>query len=222
MTYRLIIPIYTNEHLADNCISGIDVDWRHLIIVDNSKESFCKKYEGRGATIYYYPENIGVARAWNMGLKADCDWTFFIGIGAVFPNGFSEVLAELKNASDYALITDLAFHCNAISRKTVGAVGYFDENFYPAYYEDTDYVRRMQLAGIEIKATQIAGYSALQANSTESDQGLPVHYLNLEKYYIEKWGGKPGEEKFDKPFGDKGIGHWVGQSIKTLKQKYGV
>lgn len=220
MTYRIVVPIYTNEHLADNCLNSIDVDWSHLIIVDNSKDSFCKKYEGRGAKIYYYPENIGVARAWNLGLKADADWTFFVSIAVAFPNGFSEVLAELKNANDYLFCSDLAWHCNAISRKCVEAVGYFDENFYPAYYEDTDYVRRMQIVGIPVTVVRTSAYSAVQANSTESDRGLPVHYLNLEKYYIEKWGGKPGHETFNMPFGDKGIGHWVGQTIKTLKQRY--
>lgn len=55
MTYKIVIPIYTNEHLADNCLSQIDVDWRHLIIVDNSKDSFCKKYEGRGGDDILFP-----------------------------------------------------------------------------------------------------------------------------------------------------------------------
>jgi GT2 family glycosyltransferase len=32
----------------------------------------------------------------------------------------------------------------------VGKVGLFDEGYYPAYYEDTEYERRMGLAGLTV------------------------------------------------------------------------
>lgn len=222
MTYKIVIPVYTNEHILDNCLKSIDVDWSHLIIVDNSKESFCKKYEGRGATIYYFPENIGCARAWNLGLKAGADWTFIVGISAVFPNGFSEILLDIHKGSQYALITDLSYHCNAISKKLVEKIGFFDENFYPAYYEDTDFQRRMHLAGVDEPNIVIPAYSTMMANSVTSKEGLPVHYQHLQDYYKEKWGGIPGEETFKTPFGkpENDLKYWKGEALSTLQIRY--
>lgn len=220
MTYKICIPFYANIHLLRNCLSGMDVDWRHLLIIDNSENSECKEFEGKGAEILYFPENIGVAKSWNIALRADCDWTFFVSCNAVFPNGFSEVLTELNKATEYAMLTTMAWHCNAISRKCVEQVGYFDENFYPAYFEDTDYYYRMRLAKIpiQIPVLNIPGYSSRQSNSL--DKGLQVNFLELEKYYIEKWGGKPGEETYTLAWNKDGIKHWLGQNLNWLKVKY--
>lgn len=222
MTFKVVIPYYTNIHLLRNCMAGMDINWNHILIVDNSATSEAQEFEGKGATIVYYPENIGVAKSWNMGLKAGCDWTFVIGIAAVFPNGFSEVLLDVCKGSDFAFITDLSYHCNAISKKLVDLIGYLDENFYPAYYEDADYDRRMSLSGVHEPNITIPGYSALMANSVTSDKGLPVHYLHLQEYYIQKWGGKPGEETFTHPFNDEAndIKYWKGETLATLKERY--
>ncbi|KPA82049.1 beta galactofuranosyl glycosyle transferase [Leptomonas pyrrhocoris] len=37
--------------------------------------------------------------------------------------------------------------------------GYFDENFYPAYYEDTEYLRRLKLLGF--KLSNVPGFEAM-------------------------------------------------------------
>lgn len=215
--------------MLDNCLKSIDVDWRHLILVDNSKDGICKKYENRGAMIFYYPENIGVSRSWNLGLQAKAEWTFLVSISAIFPAGFSEVLVELKNANDYVFYTDRALHCGAISQKCVEKVGYFDENFYPAYFEDMDYYRRVRLVlgkkpqliysekKLE-KIHKIPAYSIKYGTSLES--GLEVNNGALMEYYISKWGGKPTEEKFNKPFGDKSIDYYPINTINQLKEKY--
>ncbi len=39
-----------------------------LIIIDNSQHSGCKKYEQENIKVYYFPENIGVNPAWNLGV----------------------------------------------------------------------------------------------------------------------------------------------------------
>ena len=42
------------------------------------------------------------------------------------------------------------FNLFSVPRATAEKVGYFDENFYPAYFEDNDYVYRCRLAGARI------------------------------------------------------------------------
>jgi glycosyltransferase involved in cell wall biosynthesis len=43
-----------------------------------------------------------------------------------------------------------------LTRLAMEVTGYFDENCYPAYYEDTDYLRRLWLLGF--KSLQVAGW----------------------------------------------------------------
>ncbi len=223
MTYKITIPFYANENLLDNLMSGMDIDWRHILIVDNSPGSLARKYEGKGAKILYHPENLGVAKSWNIGLKGLCDWTFFVSINATFPNGFSEVLAELNKANEWVMLTDLSWHCNAVSKKTVEKIGYFDENFYPAYFEDTDYYHRMCLAGIPCGKNGVISIPAettRQANSL--DGGLKVNFKALLGYYKEKWGGEPGSETFPTPWNKGKLDYWVRENLNALKEKYKV
>jgi len=224
MTYKIVIPFYSNIHLLRNIMKQMDINWNHILIVDNSPLGEAKEFEGKGATILYYPENIGVAKSWNLALKGKCDWTFFVSNNAAFPNGFSEVLVSLNQAGPDCMLTDLAWHCNAISKDLVAKIGYFDENFYPAYYEDTDYYHRMCLAGISVAENPVVSIPAMtmrQANSLEA--GLKLNFQALAEYYKEKWGGYPGEEKFDKPFNkpENTLYSWTGQALNVLKERQG-
>jgi GT2 family glycosyltransferase len=38
--------------------------------------------------------------------------------------------------------------CIAVGERAIEAIGYFDQNFWPAYFEDADYFRRLDLSGI--------------------------------------------------------------------------
>lgn len=229
-SYKVVIPIFGNEQYADQCLGSMDVAPHHILIVDNSPTSFCKKYEDRGFQIVYAPENIGVSRAWNIGLKANCDWTFLVSIAACFPNGFSEVLAQMADANEYCFLTSMSWHCNAISKKLVYEIGHFDENFYQAYYEDTDYYYRMKLAGIDYKViSDIPAYALTIANSL--NVGLYVNFKALGDYYKKKWGGNPGCETFTQPFNGHNpyrnedipkadLKYWIAENVAVLRARY--
>lgn len=220
MTYKIVIPVYLGGQIIDNLLRSIDVDWSHLIIVDNTPDSYCNKFENKGAMILYYPDNVGVARAWNIGLKADCDWTFVLSQAAVFPNGFSSLLLDMDPLADF-FISNEGWHCAAISRGAVKAVGYFDTNFYPAYFEDSDYGWRMRQADL------LGDYSkvdiAITSVGSSSGLGAFINFQALSDYFREKWGAGPNDEpeKLHKlPFGDKPLNYFPERSIKELQNKY--
>jgi hypothetical protein len=88
-----------------------------------------------------------------------------------------------------------------VSPALVRKVGYFDEGFAPAYYEDTDYLRRMQLAGVERVLVE-TGFSHNE-QSTAKDMGWDAQLL-IDKQgvrYNAKWGGFAGEESLPHPWG---------------------
>lgn len=87
------------------------------------------------------------------------------------------------------------------------SVGYFDENFWPAYFEDNDYFYRMQLADVVMRAVNPPSYFHAGSATTGAfgAERKIMHFHNFQKnkqYYMTKWGGMPHEERYTRPFGD--------------------
>lgn len=90
----------------------------------------------------------------------------------------------------------------------IDTVGYFDENFYPAYYEDNDFQRRLDLAYLQCvvyKGCRFKhqGSSTLHLMSDLERTFANDLFIKNGQYYVEKWGGYPGEEKYIYPFNKK-------------------
>lgn len=95
------------------------------------------------------------------------------------------------------------FACFMITWDTYKKVGEFDESFFPAYFEDNDYVYRCLLNDIIPARSQIASfyhYGSKTQNSTGDKVVPPQVFVKNRTYYVNKWGGMPGEEKYLTPF----------------------
>ncbi len=97
------------------------------------------------------------------------------------------------------------FSCFMIKKETIDKIGYFDENIWPAYFEDNDYHYRIQIAGYKaVKNLQNIYYhfgSQTVKNNPNTAVVSNTNYLKNKEYFKEKWGGYPGEETFKTPFG---------------------
>ena len=236
MNYKIIVPIYQElPHIQAN-LDSIN-DWEHLYIIDNSKTAWCSKFVGSGADIDFQPANIGVARSWNRGIKQGAEYNFFVSSSVRFENGFKEVvdlleklIAEQAKGIEYGMYTQLGWHCNALSQKAIEKVGYFDENFYPAYEEDVDMCQRLYLAGLHCnkKSESLGLYmptvsihaKPVEIAATIKHTNLAVNFTALRKYYIEKWGGDHGLEKYATPFCSGDLGYFPKKTIQELKNEY--
>jgi GT2 family glycosyltransferase len=151
------------------------------------------------------PKNIGVAASWNIICRV------------AFASGYTHVLIVNDDVicEKYAdLLEDYIDDVQAglfigyknwsmfvISYETYKTVGEFDENFKGAYFEDNDYLWRCKQAGIIIEQTELMNPEQYQQSmSIKTDPSLNEHFEKNKKYYIEKWGGVPTEEKYLKPF----------------------
>lgn len=82
-------------------------------------------------------------------------------------------------------------------------VGGWDTTF-SAYFCDNDMTRRLTIAGWECLNTGIEGVDHVGSATINSDHRL--QFLNAQtfglyrQYYVQKWGGGPGEEQFEFPF----------------------
>ena len=162
----LVVPTLTRHDLLDRMLRSIDYPVGHLVVIDNS---------GRGVvggsgpwermTVLPMPVNFGVAASWNLAIRMGhrADWVMIVSDDVEFPAG---TLAEFDRQSgeNRLLLSGTWPHWCAftIGMRVVQKVGLFDEGFFPAYFEDSDYDRRCQRAGVPL----VHGPAVLHKNSS--------------------------------------------------------
>jgi hypothetical protein len=239
--YLIVIPVYKVHKRTIACLDSIK-DYDHVLLVDNTGTGECEKLITKypGIRVSVQNENIGVPRAWNIGIDEEHDWTFLVSSSMIFNNGFKPIVAMIEDYDGPVFRTDHAWHCIGISRKAVEAVGRFDENFYPGYLEDCDWDFRYSLA----KLKEYGNFkidATCQVNGGATIDGAYVMIAPLRKYFVEKWGGPElaetdgqpwfgvptvwtrAENIYSKPFNNNKnkISYWEQRSIEDLKEKYG-
>jgi hypothetical protein len=98
-----------------------------------------------------------------------------------------------------------------LTKYALETIGFFDENIYPAYYEDSDYWRRIIISGKSHKTINNAIIISGDGNFTNSCtlNSVSEDYRNKmwkcfernQKYYKDKW----GDEKYEYPFNKKNL-----------------
>lgn len=230
-----VIPILDWE-LGKQCIDSIwkddsafSEDVEEVLIVNNEKD---------GSNRYIHPSfrwhrdsnghNLGVAGSWNIGakevVKRKLDYLIIMSQSILFgPMKETTWLRQMKTFEGYDVIesTGHSWHLIAIHRRVFEDIGYFDENFYPGYFEQIDFHRRMQLVGYGNKGdghwTNVWVNAISQTVGHHSDLVLADPLLH---YYNEKWGGDKHDETFNLPFGDKPISYFPNFTIPELAEKY--
>lgn len=88
--------------------------------------------------------------------------------------------------------------CFCVGSDFIDKIGWFDEQFERAWFEDTDIITRTVFAGyyIAIVAPVLHTKDMDQENIQERDE---AYALNAERYRI-KWGGYPRHEKYTVPY----------------------
>jgi GT2 family glycosyltransferase len=141
-------------------LDSVDVLVEHLLIIDNGlgtdtleiSEKFLK------VTHLRMPANLGVAGSWNLGIKSFpyADRWFIVSNDVVFSPGALETLATARR-DEITLAADAPhWQAFALGDEAVTDLGLFDEcGFYPAYFEDNDYMRRAEFAGVNIRKLEI-------------------------------------------------------------------
>lgn len=200
----------TNQQLVTSCLSSFKVDPQNLIVVDNSKTGLTLpvtpgQYVRRGF-------NIGVAPAWNIAvsrvLNDEADMVVLLSQSITFgPSGGLDFVSHFDDpAAKWGVESYFAWHLIGIKRESFLRIGVFDEQFYPAYYEDSDWLKRARLDGIrsyenhdgwpyfETDVSYAGDAQALTRGDVKLDYGL-----NHGRYLL-KWGGEPGHETYTIPY----------------------
>lgn len=204
--------------------ASIDYPVDEYIILNNGKKPDVQdainiiKVKYPNVTVFNPAKNTGVAAGWNYILTHfDKPWHFIAGNDVQFTPGDLEKMATAawdKHETHGMMFGNQGHNAFITTKLSVERVGLFDENFYPAYLEDCDYMWRVRLADVKVEDVQgchiIHGEAPLWGSSTiHSDPRLRtlngITHGNGHKYYVRKWGGSNGKEVYTTPYNDPNL-----------------
>jgi GT2 family glycosyltransferase len=207
-----VLPMLKPEWAAET-IGSIrsDIVQNALVVVDNSEGGLEPVLAKRLFRYLRTGSNLGCSASWNVGRE----WAIrsevplvILSEAVVFRDSGRCALDLAQSTSKSIGVRALqAWHLVALHHETLRKVGSFDVGFWPIYFEDTDYERRMSLDGVGMVVRDVREWYSDKGHARSWREGwVEVDYERQEAYYAAKWGGVPGEETFEFPFGvDPGI-----------------
>ena len=211
------IPTLNRHDLLELCIESVLSSTalpKAIFVVENSgswpnsTQPHWSGHISNRVRVLRPPTNLGVARSWNL-LQKLCQPSPLIILNddiEVRNNLFEKMLESPEQFVTGNI--HQAFCAFMIRNNAWAKVGEFDESFYPAYFEDNDYARRLLLSGFPINATAEIGYKDNGPSATKASfSPLELDEFNRsfdigKRYYNLKWGGPPRFEVYKTPFGD--------------------
>lgn len=217
---NLCVPTLNRYDLLEKLLESVNRSEyqpvENVHIIDNGSsldKSKFGRFNSFNTHVYSFNKNLGVAASWN--------W-FFVNIShpmLIVNDDLEFGGQDLNSLLDtwemnserqffFAKSNNIQslnkFSCFMPTEELIRRVGYFDELFYPAYYEDNDYQRRMSFAGIKecVVDTEIKhfGSATLKAFDPVEEARHHDNFRKLTSLYISKWGGLPGEEIYSTPY----------------------
>lgn len=210
----LAAPCYRRYDLLQKLFESAERGTRkpdQYVVVDNGLQLPDKVESGeivlpKNTTVIHTGRANGVAGAWNMVHRAYPDWVIIsnddVELDEYCVERMVEAAEDETNDAEFffpAYSPGAMFCVFLIKHTLLERIGYFDERFYPAYFEDNDYHRRMKLAGAKECLVPGASYGHFGSATLKSFSDLEMfrHHEEFERnkrFYIDKWGGEPGAE----------------------------
>ena len=206
-------------------LESIDYPIENFIIINNNSKVLAKELDTivkkeykfiKNLRVYHMPYNLGCAEGWNIIIKSfmfspywiisNDDVSFGPGIlkNMNLAAQNSEVGLVHKNP---ILLPNLekfgTFELFLIKDWVIQKYGLFDTNFYPAYFEDFDYIMRLINKPIKIINStdgiiyhgdttdyNVSGANTIKSNDDVKIRLLIARYKNFE-YFKRKWNCQP-------------------------------
>lgn len=231
MKYVIAIPSGGGDRLKI-CLESIDPEIRANVLVYKNAPGINEMNDvlGYGGT----GVNDGVSAGWNYGRTAvianELDYLIILSQNTTLTDGMRDFIAALENDKPrYATWTQEGWHLIALSRELLELAGEFDTNFYPIYYEDTDYMLRMHLLGVleECYETRVKALETPGGYSTTL--GLRPAVPKCIEYFVKKWGvmfnymDYQKQTFFSHPFDNtnNAVGYFPKRTTEQLIEEYG-
>ena len=196
------MPVLDDEVYASQLVESLDFPVKEVFVIVNNPhrekevisaiEDAAKKNSNVGKATFCLPKcNLGVAASWNLIIKARCLSPFWFICNADIRFASGDLIALVNEINETGLgspciFSLFAFGAFAINRQCVKHVGWFDEDFHPAYCEDVDYQIRMNYFGHLFKI--IPSNTMHHGSKSQGSPRRPDGLVNMD-YLKSKWSG---------------------------------
>lgn len=208
-TFAIGIPTINRYDLLHEALEQYFYDFptTEIYVIDNGKQGI--KVSGDGFSIYEPWKNLGVAQSWNYLCENifahKYDYAFLLNDDIYMGITEDQLLDWIrirKRTMPFDFAVGTGTWCSfLLPKKTFQEIGKFDENFFPAYFEDNDYHYRLKLQGKTFLQNDFLNPKVYRNSMTiAKDSSLNNRFNDNKNYYIKKWGGEPGQEKYILPF----------------------
>lgn len=206
MSFIVGIPTLLRYDLLGDAIDSIFCSQAKpdkIVVVDNGRTWEPPWKDPPIPIDIFRPEkNLGVAGSWNTihRLAGAIDTVYMNDDAILATDSLGAMLATdggLVTAAPTSSEIDL-WACFLQRQELWDRVGEYDAEFWPAYFEDSDYRYRMKLLDLDRKGAKPHG-GFKHARRGSGRVGLTGYVGNAARYE-RKWGGPPGYERFRQPF----------------------
>lgn len=208
-----IFMIYLNRlDLLTRAVASLGEYQRHLVVIDNSPLGDFE-LEGFLGEVMRPPVQLYCNQSYNWALKrvrSEGHERFLImhSDGLASPRLFEKLWEradELDREGRNWGIVFTNYDVLCLCRSAALAPFSWDQHL-PMYYMDADFLRRLRLAGIELVDSHLPViHQEGGSNTLRSDAAIrcfvDAGYPAWRQYYVAKWGGERGEERYTVPFG---------------------
>jgi glycosyltransferase involved in cell wall biosynthesis len=206
--FCILIPTINRADLLLEALSEYDKCYPNtrIIVVDTGKQSLGSS--NPNVTIFGIPEPMCVARVLNCLISIAGGYYkeqnfLILNDDIILKKSEREINRMIKKGDEntFQVCTSEYNWSSFLLRKSVyDNIGLFDEEFEKISFEDKDYNHRMKLSGVKIKYEDVLNPDIYRdAMTIEKDPSFNNYDFNKE-LYIKKWGGIPGEEKYENPY----------------------
>lgn len=202
-SFAVGIPTLNRYDILSDFLDRYNDDFKEteVHVLDNGNQGIVPRHNN---IIHVMKENIGVAASWNILCKEifKKHSHAFILNDDVYSGFVYNSLMNYVQEFEFCQ-AEKGYCCFLISAATFKKVGPFDEVFFPAYFEDNDYSYRLSLSDVKVYTSTAFDPQIFNRSKTvEKDRSINDFFMKNHDYYLKKWGGKPGQEKFKKPFNE--------------------
>ena len=148
---------YSRFDLADRLLASIDYPVEHLVIVDNSGKRVWQPKQPESVKNMWFiqvPHGLGYGGGLNLIIKTTpfAPYWVLVNDDSVFAPDALQKIAEKVDTNAINFLSIMPKWSGfVLGEGAVLKAGLFDERFHPIYFEDNDYERRLQAAGVPAK-----------------------------------------------------------------------
>jgi GT2 family glycosyltransferase len=210
-TFIIGIPTLNRADLLIPTLLKYEKDFPNtaILVLDNGNQNLTTKEDfptfSKNIFVQNPRCNLGVARSWNRICKFGfgiCDNVLLVNDDVYLGYGEKTVHEAISLNKSGVMQSEHLWSVVLINKTMYETIGEFDEQFYPAYCEDSDYMYRMKLLGIRHDINPILNPKVVRHGMTREmapeavDESMRINRIK----YANKWGGLPLLETYTTPY----------------------